>query len=401
MQKGRKMRNLGNYLLILTIALILPLHAADQNATFTFKMQSNKHEVYLGEPVKLTFTFQYPIDLKIAEANFAPPTFHDLWVKTGKNVPNRIKNGYHIYKLDYLITPQRAGTIEIEPARMDIGILKTKEKNTLRFDRVKWKSIFSNAVKLKVKPLPDDTQLFGDYSLETQIDKNSTKANEPVHLTVTVKGSGNVEEIPDFEIKTEHAVVYSDKPLIKTHFEKGVSKGTFTQKFAFVSDRNFTIPALSLTYFDNQSKKVKTVKTEPIPVTIKDTPAANMTPHLEKGAQASSQNYRPLSKTLWLISIIAAFIAGILLTLLFKRSNKTVSKESRSVEEQIKKAKNDKTLLQILLPYAAGNPKIAQIVKQLEENLYEKGRHRVDRKKTAKLFYENVTNPPDTSDILD
>jgi hypothetical protein len=395
------MRNLGNYLLILTIALILPLQAADQNTTFTFKMQINKHEVYLGEPVKLTFTFQYPIDLQIAEANFAPPTFHDLWVKTGKNVPNRIKNGYHIYKLDYLITPQRAGTIEIEPARMDIGILKTKERNTLRFDRVKWKSIFSNALKLTVKPLPDDTQLFGDYSLETKIDKNSTKANEPVHLTVTVKGSGNVEEIPDFEIKTEHAVVYSDKPVIKTGFEKGVSKGTFTQKFAFVSDRNFTIPALSLTYFDSQSKTVKTIKTEPIAITVQNATANKAASHLEKGQEVSSQTYQPLDKTLWIISIIAAFVAGILLTLLFKRSKITVSKEHRNIEEQIKKAKNDKTLLQILLPYASENKKIAQIVSQLEENLYEGGAHRIDRRKTAKLFYENVTNPPDTSDILD
>ena len=394
------MRNLGNYLIILIMTtLFLPLHA-DQNATFTFKMQSNKSEAYLGEPVRLTFTFRYPIDIQIAEANFAPPTFHDLWVKPGKNVPNTIKDGFHIYKLDYVITPQRAGTIEIEPARMDIGILKTKEKNTLRFDRVKWKSIFSNALKLKVKPLPDNVQLFGNYTLEAKVDKNSTKANEPVHLTVTVKGSGNVEEIPDFEITSDSAIVYSDKPVIKTHFDEGVSKGTFTQKFAFVSDRNFSIPALSLTYFDSKSRSVKTIQTEPVHVTVQSDTATHAAPHLEKGAQQATGRYQPIDKTLWVLSTIAAFAAGVLLTLLFRRRKKPVSPEIRNIEEQIKKAKSDKALLQILLPYASKNRKIAQVVTQLEENLYENGSYRVDRRKVAKLFRETVTDPHHEADIL-
>ncbi len=392
------MRNLGKYLLLLFVVL-MPLQAK-KSATFSFKMESDKSEAYLGEPVRIRFLFRYPIDTQIAEANFAPPTFHDFWVKPGKKVPDTIEKGYHEYRLDYLIIPQRSGKIEIEPARMDIGILKKGEKNTLRFDRVKWKSIFSNGLTLSVKPLPEGASLFGNYTIEAKVDRNETRANHPVNLTVTVKGSGNIEEIPDFEITSGEAVVYADKPVIKTRFTDGLSEGVFRQKFAFVSDRNFTIPALSLTYFDSATRTIKRIKTEPIPVTVESDRTRTAAAHLEKGEERPSVSYRSVEKTVWILSTLAAFAAGVILTLLFRRRPKPRSEAQKTLQERIRKARSDKALLQILLPYAQSDIRIARIVEKLEQNLYEGASHRIDRKKVAKLFRENVTDIQHDADIL-
>ncbi len=383
------------------LLLLVTLATAKTDTPFAFTMETDKTEAYVGEPVKITFTFSYPIDLQIAEANFAPPTFHDFWVKPGRKVPNEIKNGKHLYRLEYIVTPQRAGRLEIEPARMDIGILKSKQKNTLRMERVKWKSIFSNPVSLEVRPLPENTTLFGDYTIRAAVDRNSTKANEPVNLTLTVEGSGNLEEIGDFVIKSERAAVYADKPVVRTHFDKGLMRGTFTQKFAFVADRNFTIPALSLTFFNPKTKKVRTIRTVPIPVAVIPSATGPAAPRLEKrpGSVSPALPARH-GTTLWIVAIAGAFAAGVLLTLLWLRRPKKRRHKELPVETAIKKAKSDKALLALLLPYSGKDPRLDRIISELEENLYRGGAHRIDRKKLAAQFKKYVTISPDDEEIL-
>lgn len=386
--------------ILLMLLMLTPL-MAEHNSTFSFRMDADKEEAYLGEPIRITFTFRYPIDKQIAEANFAPPTFHDFWVKPGRKVPNTIKNGEHIYKLEYLVTPQRPGRLEIEPARMDIGILATKQKNTLRFDRVKWKSIFSNPLHVEVKSLPDDVTLFGDYTISAVVDKNHAKANEPVHLTVTVKGSGNLDEIPDFTIQTDKAAVYSDKPVINTHFEKGLQKGRFIQKFALLSDRNFTIPPFSLTYFDAATKQIKQISTTAIPITVEAPQAVATHPRLEKRSTASTDGSTH-SRELWIATLAGAFAAGVLLTLLWCSNQGRFgrSKTAGSLAERIKKAKSDKELLTLLLPYNGRSPQLDHVIEQLESNLYRGQNNRINRKKVAQIVEDLDKITDEEAEIL-
>lgn len=390
------MKNPGRYLIL--FLLLCTLVSAKTERPFQFRMEAEKQSAYVGEPIRITFTFSYPVDTQIAEANFAPPTFHDFWTKPGKKVPNKIENGRHLYRLLYIVTPQRAGQLEIEPARMDIGILKTRQKNTLRMERVKWKSIFSNPLTLDVKPLPQNTTLFGAYTLSARVDKNVTSANEPVNLTVTVEGSGNLEEIGEFSIHSNQAAVYADKPKITTRFENGLTKGEFSQKFAFISDRNFTIPALSLTFFDAKKKSVRTIKTAPITITVENGASQSTLPHLEKGGTPAPLLHA--IDTVWILSLLGAFAAGIVVTLLWRRRPKAAAKKALPIEEAIKKAKEDKNLLALLLPYSGKDPRLDAIISQLEENLYTHTAHKIDRKKLAAQFKKYVTISPDEEEIL-
>jgi len=394
------MQNPGRYLFM--IFMIFSTLTAAPKTKFSFTMQADKTDAYIGEPIKITFLFKYPIDIQVAEANFAPPTFHDFWTKAGKDVPNTIKNGYHHYHLDYIITPQKTGKIEIEPARMDIGILKSKQRNTLRFDRVKWKSIFSNNLTVNVKPLPDDVTLFGEYHIRATVDKNVTRTNKPVNLTVTVTGNGNIDDIDDFTITSNEAAVYADKAKRRTHFEKGVQKAVLTQKFAFIADRNFTIPSLSLTYFDSKSKKVTTVKIAPIPVQVVGTKNTFSTARLEKRETNLSVTETAKNGNFWIVTLIGGFLAGILLTSLWLQRKKFfhTNKTKHPIETKIKKAKEDKALLALLLPYSGKSEKIDTVIKKLEENLYNGAKYTINRNKLAQNFLEYVTIQPDEAEIL-
>ncbi len=373
---------------------------AAETDKFRFRMQTDKSVAYLGEPIKITFIFEYPIDTQIAEANFAPPTFHDFWIKPGKDVPDTIKNGYHTYRLDYTVTPQKAGVLEIEPARMDVGIMQSKKRNTLRFDRVRWKSFFSNALKIDVKPLPDNISLFGTYRISAEVDKNRTKADEPVNLTVRVIGAGNMEDIEDFVISSDIAAVYADKAKRRTEVEKGIGHTTLEQKFAFIAERNFTIPSLSLTYFDSREKRVKTIKTDPIAIEVVGNPQKRSQTRLEK-RNAPFTLPQSGGVKLWILTLLGGFAAGILATIVWIRMKRSSRKGAvYPIEVKIKKAKNDKELLALLLPYGGKSPKLDKIIQQLEKNLYEGGKSKIDRASLSKNFSKYVTITPNEAEFL-
>ncbi len=393
------MQSPGKSILILLLTALSFMHAAVKEP-FTFKMQTRQKEVWVGEPFRLSFIFKYPIDIQIAEANFSPPEFHDFWIKQGKDVPNKIENGYHIYRLDYLLTPQKPGKLTIEPARMDIGLLKTKERNTLRFERVKWKSIFSNGLKINVKPLPDGVTLFGSYTIKAVVDKNVTKPDEPVHLTVTVTGRGNIEDIDDFNISSDVAAVYADKAKRHDRFEHGQKRSVLTQKFVFIADRNFTIPPLSFTWFDSQTHKIKTAKTAAIPIYVKGAKQTFHTAQLQKKPQHELLMFTPTKGLGW-IWLAVAFLAGagsVLLWLLWRKRPQH-DKTEISTKNAIRKARSDKALLKLLLPFSGKSSEIDTIITKLEENIYRNAKHQIDRREAARKFEKYVTMSDNTPDI--
>ncbi len=388
------MQNLGKIIILLFITHTLYGSKGD----FKFQMFSDKKSAYVGESIKITFKFQYKLDKNIAEADFHPPRFRNFWIKPSKKVPNTIKNGYMIYKLDYIISPQLEGNQTIEPARMDIGILLKKQKNMLRLERVKYKTIFSNALKIKVKPLPKGITLFGQYQIKATVDKNKIKANQPINLKISVQGVGNIEDINDFDLNVKDALVYKDKAKHTIHFNHGKSEGEMQQKFAIVSDKNFTIPSVSLTFFNNKTKKIQTIQTKPINITVNGSSKQTFqTLQKSHESQFSNQKNSSLNK----FYILGAFVFGSLLTLLIQKSSIFFSTQKpTSTQQKILKAKSDKELLSALLPYTNKSEDINKMVKKLEENIYENNKHKIDRKKLAKNFQTYVTIRKDDANIL-
>ncbi len=386
------MKTLGKMKLFLVFLLISTIYTqtiwAKNDKNFDFNLSINKNEVYVGESLRVTFIFKHKLGLNIAEANFAPPAFSGFWVKPGNGVPNIVKNGDRIYTLHYLITPQKAGFLRIEPARMDIGIVKRNQKNTLRFERVKWKSIFSNAVEIKAKNLPKGVTLFGDYNISATVDSTKVLANQPVNLTLKIQGSGNIDEIEEFSVTNENAAVFSDSPKIKSKFVNAQIKGQMVQKFAFISDKNFTIAPFKIEFFDSKNKQIRTIETKPIKITVQGT-NANKNKVLQK-LKPENLN-QPRSITLLLLISAGSFLLGITATILYIRKEKNSSKKGAIIiQNRIKKAKNSKSLLQILLPYKGKSEKIDTIIKRVEENIYEGKNHKIDKKELAKKFDEYV-----------
>lgn len=381
------------------------------NPSFMFALTSDKKEVYMGEPVNVLFTFKKHIDVELAEANFNSPTFHDFWAKPTAKQPAVIEGDYMVYRIRYLLFAQKSGKIKIEPGRMDAGIMQKRTRDFFSFERIKWKSVFSNDLTIKVNPLPQGVGIYGNFTLEAEIDKQKTKANEPVNLTVTIKGIGNVDDIEEFKLDIKDAIVYADKPERKIYTNEKEELGEFTQKFAIVSDRNFTISPLTFTFFDSREKQVKNLKSQQYTIEVEGAMIKTQTAKLEKKSSSDSQTkavetkiiYDKVSQTILTLFTLGGFLIGFLTAfLLFKKEllKNTDQKQEQPLIKRIKKSKSDKELLSLLLPYAHRSKKMQSLINLLEENVYEAKMHHIDKKMLIKDLEVYLEKDKEIEDIL-
>ncbi len=373
---------------------------------FALTMEVDKKEAYIGEAINVEFVFKFHRDTKLAEASFEAPAFNNFWAKPMQKQPATIEGEYQIHRIKYLLFAQKEGSIEIQPGRMDVGVMQKRTRNMLSFERVKWKTIYSNSIKIDAKPLPKGVSIFGNFTFSAEVDKNKTKTNEPVNLTVTIKGVGNIDDIDEFKLDIKDAIVYGDKPLKKIYTNNKEELGEFTQKFAIVSDRNFTIEALEFTFFDKESEKVIKLKSKRFQIEVEDSIIKTQTAKLEKQKETSVVKteiiYDSASKTMLTLFTLGGFLLGVLthffLTREQKKSEKT--KDDTPFEKKIKKSKNDKELLTLLLPYTDRSKKMQTMINKLEENIYEGKHNTIDKTNLVKNIKKYLEKDRDIEDIL-
>ncbi len=380
--------------------------SANKKGAFIFTLQADKKEAYVGEPVNILFTFKKHLDVKLAEANFDTPTFHDFWAKPMKKEPPKIEGEYQIYRIHYLLFPQKEGTITIEPGRMDIGILQKRKRNYFNFERVKWKSLFSNEISIDVKPLPAGADIYGDFKMSVTVDKNSTKANEPINLTITIKGIGNIDDIDEYKLDIPDAIVYADKPKREIFTNHKEELGKFTQKFAIVSDRNFTISPITFKFFSGDENKIKELKSDEFHIKVSGSQIKTQTAHLEKKEDNKTSKvetkiiYDKASYTKLTLFTIGGFLLGALSMFLLSMPKREKIEENLSLNKRIKKSKNDKELLWVLVPYVGKSKKIQDIISKLESNVYYNKSNKIDKKDLVKNIEEYLSKDKDIEEIL-
>jgi hypothetical protein len=72
-------------------------------------------------------------------------------------------------------------------------------------------------------------------------------------------------------------------------------------------------------------------------------------------------------------------ILGSLITFIILKNKNTRRKQDRPIDIQIKKARGDKELYEVLLPFVQ-DPFIDDIMKKLEENMYKNTKNKINKK---------------------
>jgi hypothetical protein len=366
-----------------------------KNKYVTFTLRADKKEAYVGEPVIADLELKIRRGLDIVNYDFIPPKFEGFWVRE-LNATNRYleEHGeYLIKRLKLLLLPQKSGFLRVGGAVFKYAV-PVRAKDSFGFSIVapKWKSVVSNPLEFVVKPLPKEgIDLVGDFKMKVAVDKNRTKPNEPVRLTLTISGEGNVENFGPVKLDIPGATVYEDEPQSKMTLKNGKILASYTQRFTIIADRSFTIPGFSFEYFDPKDEQVKTLTSEPIAIEVEGSGAAAA---IGSGAPKSGQKAKPAAKSespsvkaasqssFWLgffagAGAVAA-AAGLWWLLRKRERGGRLSLGDR------------RELLRKLLPYIADDPRAAKMARALYGEIYEGRRKSVSKKEIKKLLEDLV-----------
>lgn len=191
--------------------------------------------------------------------------------------------------------PQKAGKLVIQPIQVDViaqlAVKQVKKKRTStdpfgndpffdsffndvfsgpQVEHVK-RSLTSNSLTINVQALPnakntsgkpfDFTGAVGQFNLSTKVDKNAVKADEPITLTVTISGKGNIKLIENPKIVFPSDFEVYD-PKVTDNIITSGSGISGTKSFEYIliprNQGKFTIKPFSFTYYDLTQKRYVT-----------------------------------------------------------------------------------------------------------------------------------------------
>lgn len=177
-----------------------------------------------------------------------------------------------------VLYPQQSGSLTIDKGSFDV-MMRLRVTNTRMrsifddfmdsYQDVK-KTIFSNPVKISVKPLPsgkpaDFSGVTGNLTMTSSISSSNVKSNDAVTIKVKISGNGNLKMIPTPELKFPQDFEIYD-PKVDNSFNntaKGVTGSKYIEYLVIPRYAGkFEIPSVSLSYFDLSSKTYKTIKTQ-------------------------------------------------------------------------------------------------------------------------------------------
>jgi len=339
---------------------------------FELDINISKNNLFLGESAILTLKFT-----KKADANsiqIQQPYIKNFLIKqiNSKTIKESNKE-ILIYK--FLIIPQKTGVYKIGPFIAQVGILTKTQNDFFGFAiaNVKYKNIYSNTLKIKVKPIPMNT-VYGDFNISIKA-KTQIKADEPNSVKLILSGCGDFYSIKPFDLNIKNVTVYKHKPILNLKIKNNKLCGSYIQNFTILANNNYIIPSIKLNTFNG---KIHTISTPKIKVKI--IPIHKFKPKKTPPILKESNNFNTNLKTIILIALISLIIGLLIGILLFKLY--IAFKQSEFTK--IKKA-NEKELLNILKKYEE-NDKIKEIMQKIEENIYKSANNKIDKKEIIKII---------------
>ncbi len=234
----------------------------------------------VGESFMVTVYFSLKNGVRLSqEVQYTKPEFPGFTAVDVEEKSAYMKGNYQVQEVRYILTAQKEGNFTIMPAQAKIGIPDRSRRDIFGMTfGTKWSQTASNTLEIEVLPQSQESDLVGEFTVQTTIDTQEVKANKPVNLTVKIEGKGNLEsfEFPKYEI--DGVTVYSDEAKVETNIIDGELHSSYSKSFAFISDRDFTIPSRSFSMLTLEDKTLKELHVKRYDIKIKASNSTAITP---------------------------------------------------------------------------------------------------------------------------
>ena len=251
------------------------------------RLNLSSSKAVVGQPLTATLKLYQRVDIAgFEDARF--PSFNGFWSKE-TSAPTNIqfqRESYNdkIYNTavirSYVIIPQQAGDLRIDPAELVCLVsIRSGSRTGSIFDdffddgySTVRKRITTPATTVHVSALPSGAPAsfgggVGKFSISASLSKDTMKTNDAASLTVTVSGRGNVSllEAPSVKLHPDMET-YDVKTTDNSDASTGGTTGSKTFEYPFIprSNGDFTIPEIEYSYYDTEAGKYVTLKTQSI-----------------------------------------------------------------------------------------------------------------------------------------
>lgn len=185
---------------------------------------------------------------------------------------DRVTSGKRIQTFDVLITPLKTGELTVAlKALVRHTTFASIENATIGRDNVKRYDFNDETAHLpvvRIRAEENSADLTGTITLEAKVDKKMVRAHEPVHLSLYVRGAGNLERFVPYEVNISGVKTFAEAPQKNLTPSSEGFEGEIRQEFALVSEKNFVIPPFEMSVFDTAARKMTTLKTPSIAVEV-------------------------------------------------------------------------------------------------------------------------------------
>ena len=241
---------------------------------------------YIGQ--QIAYTFRLYNAVQVRDARFSPPAF-DGFATTQLEKRNSYRkpiNGrqYAVIEVMYILVPRRTGSLAIEPGVLELGIVRRQaRRNVSPFEdffnhgTLDTRIFRSNALQVQVRPLPPyDSQtpfsgLVGTFDMDASVENTRFKVGDSTTLTIILKGRGNIQDAPTPAVNAPDAFkTYPDNPEENVTMDREGHNGRkiFRTALVPVAPGTYTLPPVSLTYFDTKADAYKTLASQPITLEV-------------------------------------------------------------------------------------------------------------------------------------
>jgi len=245
----------------------------------------DKTSVYVGEPIIYNFRLYNRVPL-LSRPNYQPPEMTGFWTEDlppQRNFTDSVKGlPYNVTEVRTALFPSSPGKAKVGSAALTVNLENFGSDPSggdffaQFFGRGEEKTLRTDPIAITVRPLPEPRPAsfkgaVGDYSLTAQLDKEKIAVGDPLTLTLTVSGRGNIKSLPDLPIPPLTNFRTFDANAA-TNIEKkdGQVSGSKVFKTVLIpiASGELTIPPVPFVFFDTGSRSYRTIKSRPLTVHV-------------------------------------------------------------------------------------------------------------------------------------
>jgi len=362
-------KTLGSLILFLSVSLF-----GSSLVDYSFKVSN--HNPFVKEAVEIEFV--------VTQLDKSAVMFFELTAHESKDFELHLmektdsKKSYHESKMvyKYILFPLKSGKIQLD---FDFKVLEASDDAVEKFYTGNRDVINPMATKdtdIELEPLVfevnevRDVSLIGDYQLDVDVGETNISSFEQLNMTYTLQGDGYPSKLQTLLPEIEGVEQFLE-------FERH-KNGKDTFHYAFLSKNDFVVPSVEIRCFSPTKKKYYMLKIPKQNIEVASMDIDNL---LDEKDSYPTTAFDWESLLPYLNGFLLMLSGFIIAKLDLMQYLKTSKKQQNPMQQKIKDAKDEKSLLRVLL--SSGENRYRPFIDELESSIYDNKKCNLNKLKAS------------------